>query len=78
MRIYLFFLLHLFSFFQIFSQETSNFKVSSIDSILKVGAHTVVRVNDMEVNVISASKMTVKNRLVVTVFNKKAEENLWM
>ncbi len=77
MRIYLFLGIYFFSIFQIFSQEISAFKVSAIDSVLKIDVNSIVRLHTMEVNIDNSSKMSIKNRLVITVLNRKAEQNLW-
>ncbi len=78
MRIYLLLGIFIIYNFQTFSQEISNFQISTIDSILKIDATSIVRLHKMEVNIDNSSKMNIKNRLVITVFNKQAEQNLWL
>ncbi len=60
----------------VYAQQNSNYNTTTIDSILKVNANTIVRSNEMLVTIHSQNKMTVSRSIAITVLNEKGEKNI--
>ncbi|GAA4826913.1 DUF3857 domain-containing protein [Algivirga pacifica] len=56
------------------SGDKPQYAVSKIDPELKKGKYSVVRVDEMELDVITPTKALFKTHYVITIFNKKAED----
>ena len=56
--------------------QSQNYKISTIDSILKVGADSVVRKKTEVITVNAIDNVNVKSTYAVTIFNKKGEDHI--
>jgi Domain of Unknown Function with PDB structure (DUF3857)/Domain of Unknown Function with PDB structure (DUF3858) len=65
----------LFVTFSIFSQDHL-YSSLTIDSELKKNANAVVRLNDINIEIISQNKMIIKQKRIVTVLNEKGNRHL--
>jgi len=67
----------LFSFFSLII-HAQVYNVSTIDSILKADANSVVRKDEMVVTINSVDQMTVKSSYALTIFNKTGKKHLYL
>lgn len=60
--------------FKFYAQD--NYSIFSIPENLKENANSIVRNQDIEINIISISKMVIKKQKIITVFNSKGLKNI--
>ena len=62
--------------FLVYSQDRPELSVSHIDEAMMDNANAVVRLNEVIVSLKSSSQMSVKEKRIITILNKKGNENI--
>ena len=62
--------------FLVYSQDRPELSVSHIDEAMMDHANAVVRLNEVIVSLKSSSQMSIKEKRIITILNKKGNENI--
>ena len=62
--------------FLVYSQDRPELSVSHIDEAMMDNANAVVRLNEVIVSLKSSSQMSIKEKRIITILNKKGNENI--
>ena len=62
--------------FLVYSQDRPELSVSHIDEAMMDNANAVVRLNEVVVSLKSSSQMSVKEKRIITILNKKGNKNI--
>ena len=62
--------------FLVYSQDRPELSVSHIDEVMMDHANAVVRLNEVIVSLKSSSQMSIKEKRIITILNKKGNENI--